>query len=200
MLSLPLVGVHVTSGASIRRWRNIPIALKIPPGRGFERYGVLDSYHWQGSGRLRLEIDENFRPYLKTYPATELVPYAEPVSPQEMQEGRVYFVLQFLDRDFLVPHLYPLIFLGLDLDGDSRNLRYFQDFDSYMAGVRYGGHGEEDSSCFHVYGPEEGKHIFDYEYALKGLMRCALTRRDMVDIDQRIRRLAKDAQSGESQP
>src|ERR1700742_3326780 len=82
-------------------------------------------------GGAPLSIDEKFRPYVKTFPATELPPYAEPISSEEMQAGRVYFAVQFLDRDLLVPHLYPLIFLGLDLDGESRNMRYFQDFDSY---------------------------------------------------------------------
>ena len=147
-----------------------------------------------------MDIDQKFKLDVKSFPATELKSYAEPASPDEMHHGRVYFVLQFMDRDLLVPHLYPLIFLGHDLDGDKRNLRYFQDFESYIAGVRYGSHGEEDSACFHVYGPEDGKHIFDYEYALKGLMSCALTRRNMVDVDQRIRRLAEEAQSGEPKP
>ena len=142
-----------------------------------------------------MEIDDKFRPYVKTFPATELPPYAEPILPEDMQEGRVYFALQFLDRDGLVPHLYPLFFLGNDLDGDTRNMRFFQDFDSYIAGVRYGGHREEDSACFQVYGPEEGKHIFNFESALKVLMRCALMRRDVTDIDQRVRRFANEAQT-----
>lgn len=142
-----------------------------------------------------MEIDDKFRSYVKTFPATELPPYAEPVSPQEMQEGRVYFALQFLDRDLLVPHLYPLIFLGTDLDGESENLRVFQHFNSYIARARYDTHSEQDSECFQYYGQEEGKHIFDFENALKVLMRCALTRRDVVDIDQRIRRLADETQS-----
>lgn len=76
-----------------------------------------------------------------------------------MREGRVYFAVQFSDRGLLVPHMYPLIFLGHDLDRDSRGLRYFQDFDSYIAGVRYGKHGEEESACFQAYGPEQGQHI-----------------------------------------
>jgi hypothetical protein len=147
-----------------------------------------------------LTIDEKFRPYVKTFPATELPPYAEPISPEEMQVGRVYFALQFLDRALLVPHLYPLIFLGLDLDGDSRNMLYFQDFDSYRAGVRYGSHGEEESASFHVYQSNAGGHIFDYEHALRLLMRCGLDRRDTVDLDQRIRRLVEDAQAGKPQP
>ena len=147
-----------------------------------------------------MEIDEKLRRYVKTFPATELPPYAEPVSPQEMQEGRVYFAVFFSAPGLLVPRVYPLIFLGHDLDGDSANRRYFQDFDSYVAGVRYGKHGEEEAACFEVCGPEAGKHIFDYEHALKVLMRCALTRRDMVDVDQRIRRSAEGAHPGDSKP
>jgi len=117
------------------------------------------------------------------------------VSPDEMQAGRVYFALQYLDRDLLVPHLYPLIFLGHDLDNDQRDIRFFQHFDSYMAGVRYANHSEEDedSGCFEAYGPDEGKHIYDYEHAIKLLMRCTLIRRDVADVDQRIRRSADES-------
>jgi hypothetical protein len=113
-----------------------------------------------------VSIDEKFRPHMKVFPATELPPYSEPVLPSEMQVGRVYFALQYLDRDLLVPHLYPLIFLGDDLDGNPRNMRFFQDFDSYSAGVRYASRGQEHSECFQTYGPDEGKHIFDYDHAL----------------------------------
>jgi hypothetical protein len=80
---------------------------------------------------------------LKVFPATELPSYGEPVSPDEMQAWRVYFALQYLDRDLLVPRLYPLIFLGHDLDGGRRNMRFFQDFDSYRARVRYANKDEE---------------------------------------------------------
>jgi hypothetical protein len=110
------------------------------------------------------------------------------------------FALQFSERNLLVPRLEPWIFLGQDLDGDSRNKRYFQDFDSYCAGLRYAEQGEADSVCLQVYGPEEGKHIFDYEHALKQLMRCGLRRQGIADIDQRIRLLAERAPSEESNP
>lgn len=138
-----------------------------------------------------MPIDERFRPYVKVFPATELPPYGEPVSPDEMQPGRVYFALQYQDPDLLVPNVYPLIFLGHDLDGDRRNMRFFQDFDSYRAGLRYESRSEGDRESFQVYGPDEGKHIFDYEHALRSLMRCALTRRDIADVDERIRRSAE---------
>jgi hypothetical protein len=146
-----------------------------------------------------LAIDEKFRAYVKVFPATELPPYGEPMSPDEMQVGRVYFALQYLGADLLVPHLYPLIFIGVDLDGDRKNMRFFQDFDSYRAGVRYGSHSGEDSVCFHLYGPDEGKHIFDYERAVRSLMRCALDRRDKANVDERIRRSAESS-AGETHP
>jgi hypothetical protein len=134
-----------------------------------------------------MEIDERFRPYVKTFPATELKPYAEPVSPQEMKEGRVYFALQFLDKDLLVPVLQPLVFLGYNLDGDDPDLRYFQDFGSFLAGVRFPACEQEGLECFEAYGPDEGKHIFEYHHALEVLMRCALQRHETAELDERIR-------------
>jgi hypothetical protein len=133
-----------------------------------------------------MEIDEQLRPYVKIFPATELKPYAEPVSPNEMKEGRVYFALQFLDEELLVPVLQPLIFLGYNLDGEDPNLRYFQHFDSFIAGVRYPAPEQEELQCFEAYGPEEGKHIFEYDHALEVLMRCGLSRREIAELDQRI--------------
>lgn len=64
-------------------------------------------------------------------------------------------------------------------------MRFFQDFDSYRAGVRYGTRSAKDGGSFEIYGPAEGKHIFDYEHALRLLMRCALDRRDAGDVDRR---------------
>lgn len=63
---------------------------------------------------------------MKTYPATELKSYAEPVTPKDMKEGRVYFAVQFLDTDLLVPVLEPFIFIGWNLDGSDADLRFFQ--------------------------------------------------------------------------
>lgn len=148
-----------------------------------------------------MAIDEKLRRYVKVFPATELLPYGEPVSPDEMQVGRVYFELYFLDADLLLPRLEPMIFLGVDLDGESKNERYFQDFNSYRGGVRYEKQPhEEESARFEVYGLDGGNHIFDYELALRVLMRCALDRRDKADVDQRIRRSADESSASESQP
>jgi hypothetical protein len=137
-----------------------------------------------------LSVDEEFRPNLRTFPARELKPNAEPVSPDEMEVGRVYFALQYLDPDLLVPTLYPMIFLGVDLDGEKRGRRYFQHFDSFQEGIQYGTTGQE-AGHFEAYGPEGGKHIFEYERAIEMLMLCALWRDDRRNIDEQIRILAK---------
>ena len=110
------------------------------------------------------------------FPATELKSFAEPVSSDKLQQGRVYFALQFLDEDMLVPVLEPLVFLGIDLRNEGTGARYFQDFDSLQAGVKFP--SAENRDHFQVYGANEGKHIFEFEDALKGLMRCALRRRE----------------------
>lgn len=133
---------------------------------------------------------------MKIFPSTELPSYAEPASPDQMQVGCIYFALLYSDPDLLVPNLYPLMFLGHDLDGAPRNMRFFQHFDSYRDGVRYGRHAPEESECFEMYGPDAGKHIFDYEHAVQSLMRCALNRRDIADVDERIR-LSAQAREGE---
>lgn len=144
-----------------------------------------------------VDIKDELRRYAKTFPATELKPYAEPVSPDGLKRGRVYFSLQYLDSDLLVPVLQPLIFLGYDLDGDDPRLRFFQDFDSFRAGIRYSKRTEEESTYFEVCGPEDGKHIFEYEQALEQLMSCALRRREQADLDEHVLRLTLEAAPGE---
>ena len=123
----------------------------------------------------------------RTFPATELRPYAQPVRPDEMKDHRVYFAVQYSGESGLVPMLRPLLFVGY-LDPDDPNLRFFQDYDSFVAGVRHGSADATDwEHAFEVCGPDGGKYIFEYEDALHELMRCALQRRETPDIDMKIR-------------
>ncbi len=120
----------------------------------------------------------------RIFPATTLKSYAEPVSQTDMKQGRVYFALQFEDPDLLVPLLQPLIFLGHNIDGDDPSLRWFQDFDSYRAGVRYENSDPEERGSFHVYGTDEGKHIFEYRRALERMMWCEMSRNETEKLDE----------------
>jgi hypothetical protein len=103
-----------------------------------------------------------------------------------MKQGRVYFALQYLDDAMLIPILTPLIFVGYD--AEEPELRVFQSYESFLGGLRY--HERADISDwphpFEVYGPDEGKQIYEYEKAVRLLMLCALHRRDIEDVDQRV--------------
>jgi hypothetical protein len=69
----------------------------------------------------------------------EVKPYGEPVLPEQLDEEgeEIYFSLNFLDDDMLIPVLEPLVFIGRDLcEGDSQQV-YFQDAESYRQGIRF---------------------------------------------------------------
>jgi hypothetical protein len=111
------------------------------------------------------------------FEARELKSYAEPVSAADLREGEVYFSVQYADEKRLVPIVGPLIFLGRDLVEGDTDLFYFQDFESYVSGVRHASATEGDATAFHPRGLDEMKHIFEFERALDSLLKCSLRRR-----------------------
>jgi hypothetical protein len=110
------------------------------------------------------------------FPGRELKPYAEPVVEDSLVSGQIYFAVQFLDPEMLVPTLVPLVFLGPDLEepGPVRRL-LFQDAGSYRAGVR--SHAANHSGVV-FYSQAEGQcnHLFEFEQALEVLLACSLRR------------------------
>lgn len=54
------------------------------------------------------------------FEARALRSYAEPVSPGELKEGEVYFSLQFVDEEMLVPVMETWVFVGRNLDPEIR--------------------------------------------------------------------------------
>lgn len=135
-------------------------------------------------------LDERFD---RIFPATKLKSGAEPVSAVDMKQRRVYFALQFEDPDLLVPVLQPLLFLGYNLDRQNPDLRWFQDFDSYRAGVRYENGDPQERSSFQAYGSDEGQHIFEYHHALERLMWCEMSRSGIANIDEHILKSATES-------
>ena len=84
------------------------------------------------------------------FESRDLKPYQEYVSASALTEGETYFRVQYLDDQMLVPELRPLVFIGRDREvGDSGQL-YFQDADSYVAGVRYGSENGDSRAEFHT--------------------------------------------------
>ncbi len=106
--------------------------------------------------------------------------YAEPLSIDELEEGEVYFTIQFSgpDRGGLFPIMETLVFVGFNLDEEDVKRRvYFQGLESYQAGIRYGTATSEDRSHFYAQEPGHLSHIFKYENALNELLKCSLRRR-----------------------
>ena len=111
------------------------------------------------------------------FEARELKPYAETVDREKLEVGTVYFAVNFVDDEMLVPIMEPKVFIGCDLDSKQENRLYFQDVDSYRQGVRFEPGVENGEAQFEI-GAE--RHMFDYEKALDVLMMCALRRRQAL--------------------
>ena len=116
------------------------------------------------------------------FEARELKSYAEPVKSDDLQIGSTYFAVNFVDIDMLIPEFRPIVFIGRDLEADDRRKVYFQDFDSYAAGVRFNGAPEESKHAIFESGDEnEVSHVFQFERGLEVLLSCSVRR-------QRLRR------------
>jgi hypothetical protein len=110
------------------------------------------------------------------FEARELKPYAEPITDDELQEGKAYFQINYTDEEMLHPIMETLVFIGRNLEKNDSNHLYFQDIDSYSAGRRYENESERDSLDIWGYEVGQTNHIFDFEHALEQLMLCSLRR------------------------
>jgi hypothetical protein len=112
-----------------------------------------------------------------TFDRRELKPYAEPVSEKELNEGSIYFFVNYLDDAMLLPTMEPVVFIGRNLGRDDSGVVYFQDIDSHRRGVRYGSATEDEQATFYSGSQLETGHVFKYEQGLDELIRCSLRRR-----------------------
>ena len=113
------------------------------------------------------------------FEARELKEYAEPVLPEQLREGKVYFAIVFHDEDMLVPSMEPRVFIGPKPEPEGTEL-LFQDFVSYQRGIRYESDDADGRATFDNSGV--GRYIFEYERALDVLMACALRRRKIPNL------------------
>jgi hypothetical protein len=106
----------------------------------------------------------------------DLKPHAEPITPERLVAGEIYFTVKYHDQDLLAPEVEALAFLGNDLEAGPEGVgHYFQDAGSYLAGVRYGVDDEGQALFLHQ-PPGQVKHIFEFEKALDELLKCSLRR------------------------
>jgi hypothetical protein len=111
------------------------------------------------------------------FEARVLKPYAEPVDEHTLKVGEVYFALNFADEEMLIPTLQTVVFVGRNLEPGDDHRIYFQDIDSFQRGVRRSTASADDYARFEVGDEGTAKHIFEFEYALDGLLACALRRK-----------------------
>jgi hypothetical protein len=101
---------------------------------------------------------------------------SNPVLKSELEEGNVYFFVNFIDEEMLVPAMEPFVFVGKNLEEGDVGRVYFQDIDSHQNGVRYTTTTELAPATFYTGSEDELGHVFDYEHALEVLKACSLRR------------------------
>lgn len=107
----------------------------------------------------------------------KLKPYAEPISADELVEGRTYFLVNFIDKDGLIPTVETMVYVGKNLETTDTNQVYFQDVESYGRGIRYGSTEDGECASFQTGSADELGHVFDYEHALDVLLACSVRRK-----------------------
>jgi len=104
----------------------------------------------------------------------DLKPYIETIGREQLVEGELYFSVTYVDDELVKPTLLSLVFIGRNLAPGDEDKYYFQDLDSYAAGVRYATASQEQPATFHT--GDIVNSIQVYEQALDELLRCSLRR------------------------
>lgn len=107
----------------------------------------------------------------------EIPSYARPIRSDHLVEGETYFHVLYVDRDMKIPTVSSLVYVGKNFGDDEVDTLYFQDVESYLAGVRITDESPEPDSARFESWPEDGfNSVFDFEHALEELMKCSLRR------------------------
>ena len=107
----------------------------------------------------------------------ELNPESEPAGVANLAEGEIYFLVEYVDDERLIPVLDTLVYLGRNLKAGDAGKVYFQDAFSYNDEVRYGEDDNPEWASFYIKTEDELNNVFEFEPALEELMRCSLRRR-----------------------
>jgi carboxypeptidase family protein len=100
----------------------------------------------------------------------ELKTYAEPISADELKKGSIYFFVNFVDEEMLIPTMDTVVYIGENLELGDEDRVYFQDIDSFNRGVRYDGEGDGEHALFQTGSKHEIGHVFNFEHALDQLL------------------------------
>lgn len=111
------------------------------------------------------------------FPARELKSHCDYVMAQDLTVDRVYFRVQFLDEEKLVPELRPRVFLGRNLFPSDEGGRPFLYFRDVTVGTSPGEEPANESQLECEVEDERGySGVVEFEDALDQLLECALRR------------------------
>jgi hypothetical protein len=89
----------------------------------------------------------------------------------EFSPGQLYFMVQYIDPDLLVPVVQSVIFIGKNVDGEGEDLWYFQDVESHSTLGEYPNAEVGPGDIFVL--PEEGlSSIVVLDAVVKDLSEC----------------------------
>src|SRR5271165_2868584 len=109
------------------------------------------------------------------FPSRLLRHGSEPVRAADIRVGAVYYDVGYYGSDCLFPCVLPYVFAGFGLSGDGDDLAYFQDINSYAAGVRFGDDRSEEDAEFLCQSHQIGS-MYTFDVALEALMKVSLDR------------------------
>ena len=116
---------------------------------------------------------------LITFETREIPTYAQFARSDQLIVGETYFHVSYVDHDMTIPIVSSLTFIGKNLLDDEVSTLYFQDVESYRAGIRITDENPDlDSGWFETW-PEGRQSICEFENALELLMLCSLRRKGM---------------------
>jgi len=137
----------------------------------FEFEQALDGLLWCSLRRKKLDAQEQMH-----FQGKELRPDAEPLSLNQLQDGSVYFALNYDDDAGLIPVIITFVFIGTNLQDGDHGKAYFQDYYSYGEGFRYASPNKPDWATFYIRSETEVNDVFEFDQMLDELMRCSLRR------------------------
>ena len=106
----------------------------------------------------------------------EIKSYAEPISANELREGSIYFFVNFVDDEMLIPTMQTVVYVGENFEPGDNDQVYFQDIESFNRGVTYTSEPDGDVAVFQTGSKHELGHVFDFEHALDVLLACSIRR------------------------
>jgi len=134
----------------------------------------MTDYDWKNDRRI-VEILAREPPI--HFPARDLEPYPQPVSADQLRDGSLYYCLNYVDHEMLIPVMDSIVFIGRNLKPGDAGLCYFQQICWYDEGKTFDSEAECDDAIFYARAENKLSDIFEYELALEELMRCSLRRK-----------------------